>query len=57
MEIYFDWKEIELNFVATGPIKNMLTLVQIMAWHQTGNKSLSEPMMTYFSDSCMGHSA
>ena len=37
--------EIWLKFVPKGPIDNMAALVQIMAWHRPGDKSLSEPMM------------
>ena len=37
--------EISLKFVPEGPIDNIQSLVQIMAWRQSGDKSLSEPMM------------
>ena len=37
--------KISLKFVPKGPINNIPTLVQIMAWHRPGNKPLSEPMM------------
>ena len=38
--------KISLKFVPKGPINNNPALVQIMAWHQTGNnKPLPEPMM------------
>ena len=36
---------ISLNFVPKGPIDNIPALVQIMAWHRSGDKPLSEPMM------------
>ena len=36
----FPWK-----YVPKGPINNIPALVQIMAWHRTGDKPLSEPMM------------
>ena len=36
---------ISLSFVPEGPIDNIPTLVQIMAWHRSGDKPLSEPMM------------
>ena len=36
---------ISLKFVPRGPINNIPTLVQVMAWRQPGNKPLSEPMM------------
>ena len=34
-----------LSFVPRGPINNILTLVQIMAWRRPGDKPLSEPML------------
>ena len=37
--------EISLKFVPKGPINNISTLVQIMAWCRPGDKPLSEPMM------------
>ena len=37
--------KISLKFVPRGTISNILALVQIMAWHRTGDKPLSEPMM------------
>ena len=37
--------KIPLNFVPKAPINNRWSLVQVMAWHRTGNKLLSEPMM------------
>ena len=37
---------ISLKFVPKGPINNIPALVQIMAWHQTGDKPLSETMMS-----------
>ena len=36
---------IPLKFVSMSQIDNKLALVQIMAWRQTGDKLLSEPMM------------
>ena len=36
---------ISLKFVPRGPINNIPTLVQVMAWRQSGDKPLSEPMM------------
>ena len=38
--------EISLKFVPKGPINNIPTLVQIMAWRRIGDKPLSEPMPT-----------
>ena len=39
------WLKFSLEFVPNGPINNKPALVQIMVWHQTGDKPLSEPMM------------
>ena len=36
---------ISLKFVPNGPINNIPSLVQIMAWSRSGDKPLSEPMM------------
>ena len=46
---------ISLKFIPKGPIDNKSSLVQVMAWCQTGNKPLSEPMMTQFTDTYMWH--
>ena len=37
--------KISLKFVPKGPISNIPSLVQIMAWRRPGDKPLSEPMM------------
>ena len=42
---------ISLKFVPRGPINNIPTLVQKMAWRRPGDKPLSEPMM--FKLSCI----
>ena len=49
--------KISLKFVPKGPINNIPALVQMMAWRRTGDKPLSEPMMTQFNDAYMRHSA
>ena len=36
---------ISLKFVPRGPINNIPTLVEVMAWRRPGDKPLSEPMM------------
>ena len=46
---------ISLKFVARSPINNKPALVQVMAWHQTGDKPLPELMMTQFNDAYMWH--
>ena len=38
--------KVSLKFVPKGPINNIPSLVQIMAWRRTGDKPLSEPMVT-----------
>ena len=49
---FLEWKveisiKILLKFVPESPIDNKNpALVKIMAWHQTIDKQLSEPMMT-----------
>ena len=37
--------KMSLKFVLKGPINNNPALVQIMAWRQSGEKPLFEPMM------------
>ena len=37
--------EISLKFVPKGPINNISSLVQTMAWRRPGDRPLSEPMM------------
>ena len=37
--------KISLKFVPKGPINNIPSLVQVMAWRRPGDKPLSEPMM------------
>ena len=39
---------ISLEFYPRGPINNIPTLVQVMAWRRPGDKPLSEPMMVRF---------
>ena len=48
---------ISLKFVPDDPIYNNPAMVQIMAWHLTCDKLLSEPMMAYFTDVYMRHLA
>ena len=42
-----------LNFVLKGPVDIKAALVQVMAWHQTGDKPLPEPMLTHLTDAYM----
>ena len=46
-----------LKFVSTGPINNKPALDQIIAWCRTDDKPLSEPMLAWFTDAYMRHSA
>ena len=48
--------KISLDFVPKGPIDNNPALFSIMVWSQTGNKPLSEPMLTGLTDAYMQHS-
>ena len=47
--------QVSLKFVPKGSIDNKWALVQVMAWRRTGDKPLSEPMLTQFIDSYMRH--
>ena len=47
--------QISLEFVPRSPIDNIPALVQIMAWRRPGDKTLSEPMLTHFTDAYMQH--
>ena len=44
-------------FFLKGPIDSKSAWVQVMAWRQTGDKPLPEPMMTQLTDAYMGHLA
>ena len=44
---------ISLKFVPKGPIDYKSALVQVMAWHRTGEKPLPESMLTKFTDACI----
>ena len=46
---------ISLEFVPKGPIDNKWALVQVMASRQTGDKPLSELMLTTFTDIFLRH--
>ena len=39
-----------MKFVPKGPVDNNPALVKIMAWRRIGDKPLSEPMLTRFTD-------
>ena len=44
-----------LNFVPVGPIDNKSVLIQLMTWCRPGDKTLSEPILTQFTDAYMRH--
>ena len=55
-----EWKvlyliRISLKFTPKDSINNIPALVQIMAWRRSGDKPLSEPMLTQFTDAFMRH--
>ena len=47
--------QISLKYDPRSPFDNKSALVQVMAWRQTGNKPLPEPMMTQFIDAYTRH--
>ena len=47
--------QISLKSVLKGSTDNKPALVQVMAWRRTGDKPLSEAMLTQFTDACMRH--
>ena len=47
--------KISLKFAPKGPINDIPSLFQIMAWSRPGGKPLSEPMMVWSTDAYMHH--
>ena len=47
--------KISLKFVSKGPIDNIQVLDQKKVRRRTGDKALSEPMLTWFTDTYMQH--
>ena len=45
--------QISLTVIPREPINNTTALVQIMAWHRIGDKSLSEQIVAQFTDPYM----
>ena len=54
-KVFFILFQIFLKFVPKGPIDNEAELIYVMAWCRTGDKSLSDPMLTQFTDAYMRH--
>ena len=46
---------ISLKFISKGPIDYKSALVQVVAWHRTGEKPLPESMLTQFTDAYIRH--
>ena len=46
----FERKIIVLKFTSKTSIDDRSALIQVMAWHQPRNMTLSQPMITQFSD-------
>ena len=44
-----------LKFIPKVPIDNNPALALIMSWSEIGNKPISEPMLTRFTDAYMWH--
>ena len=44
-----------LKFDSKGPIDYKSALVQVMAWHRTGEKPLPESMLTQLTDAYIRH--
>ena len=55
---FHEWQiKISLKFIPKGPIDNKSSFVEVMAWRRTGDKPLTEPMLTQFTDAYLRHSA
>ena len=55
MKSFLFWLKISLKFVPKGPIDSNPALVQIIAWHRIGDKPLSGPILTRFTNAYMRH--
>ena len=45
-----NWIQFWPQFVLNGPIDNKPALIQVIAWHRTGDNLLPEPMLTQIID-------
>ena len=52
---YINLIYISVKFVPLSQINNIPALFQIMAWRRPGDIPLSEPMIVYFTDTCLRH--
>ena len=46
---------ISRKFIPNGPIDYKSALVQVVAWHRTGEQPLPESMLTQFTDAYIRH--
>ena len=56
-QIYLQWKYLNFNYNFTEVYsqRSKSALVQVMAWHRTGEKPLPESMLTQFTDAYIRH--
>ena len=62
-QIYLQWKCLNFNYkmynftevYSKGPIDYNSALVQVVAWHRTGEKPLPKSMLTQFTDAYIRH--
>ena len=47
--------EISPKFVPKDPVDNKSALVQVMAWHRTGDKPLAETILKQFTETYIRH--
>ena len=52
---YMFMNEISPKFVPKDPVDNKSALVQVMAWHRTGDKPLAETIPTQFTETYIRH--
>ena len=52
-EKFYILNRLSVKCVPKGLINNIPALVEIIAWHQIGDKPLSEPMLARFADTYM----
>ena len=57
VESIFFFIKVTLKFAYNGLINNKPAWALMVAWHQTGKKPLSAPMVASFTDAYMYHSA
>ena len=56
-ESFVFWFEFNWSLFPGVQLTNKSALLQVMAWRQTGDKLLPEPMLTQFSDAYMQYQA